>query len=87
MAVMLSVDVSVTIAGTLGRPYDPVLQDAGLEWGDVDGLYDGDPSDPASRIIPTVSTLGDSIFALACGWIRPEVGGSAHARTSVTLVD
>ncbi len=32
---------------------------------DVDGLYDGDPDDPASRVIPTVTDLDDSIFALA----------------------
>jgi glutamate 5-kinase len=31
---------------------------------DVDGLYDGDPSDPTARVIPTVSKLDDSIFAL-----------------------
>ena len=32
---------------------------------DVEGLYDGDPKDAASRIVPTVSRLDDSIFALA----------------------
>jgi len=32
---------------------------------DVDGLYDGDPDDPDSRVIPTVTNLDDSIFALA----------------------
>jgi glutamate 5-kinase len=32
---------------------------------DVDGLYDGDPADPASRRIPTVTQLDDSVMALA----------------------
>ncbi len=32
---------------------------------DVDGLYDGDPRDSESRIIPTVTRLDDSITALA----------------------
>ena len=32
---------------------------------DVDGLYDGDPDDPASKIIPTVMKLDASIFGLA----------------------
>ena len=32
---------------------------------DVEGLYDGDPDDPASRVIPTVTRLDESIFALA----------------------
>ena len=32
---------------------------------DVDGLYDGDPGDPTSTIIPTVSRLDEAIFALA----------------------
>jgi glutamate 5-kinase len=32
---------------------------------DVDGLFDGDPADPASRVIPTVSRLDASIAALA----------------------
>ena len=31
---------------------------------DVDGLFDGDPADPKSRIIPTVTRLDDSITAL-----------------------
>ena len=32
---------------------------------DVDGLYDGDPEDANSKIIPTVAALDDSIYALA----------------------
>lgn len=32
---------------------------------DVDGLYDGDPSDPASRVIPTVTQLDEAVMALA----------------------
>ncbi|MGD9720254.1 MAG: glutamate 5-kinase [Pirellulales bacterium] len=31
---------------------------------DVDGLYDGDPTDPAARVIPTVSKLDPSITNL-----------------------
>jgi len=31
---------------------------------DVDGLYDGDPRDSASRLIPTVSRLDESVFKL-----------------------
>ncbi len=31
---------------------------------DVEGLYDGDPRDPASKIIPTVERLDDSIRSL-----------------------
>jgi glutamate 5-kinase len=32
---------------------------------DVDGLYDGDPREPGSKLIPVVSRLDDSIFGLA----------------------
>ena len=32
---------------------------------DVDGLYDGDPAEPSSSIIPTVERLDQSIFDLA----------------------
>ncbi len=38
---------------------------------DVDGLFDGDPDDPRSRIIPTVPRLDDAVAALA----RPKSGG------------
>ena len=31
---------------------------------DVDGLYNGDPNDPASQVIPTVTQLDDSIWSL-----------------------
>jgi glutamate 5-kinase len=31
---------------------------------DVDGLYDGDPDDPRSTVIPTVTRLDESIWAL-----------------------
>jgi glutamate 5-kinase len=31
---------------------------------DVEGLYDGDPSDPNARVIPTVTKLDESIFSL-----------------------
>jgi glutamate 5-kinase len=33
---------------------------------DVDGLYDGDPSRPASRVIPTIERLDASVYALIC---------------------
>ncbi len=33
---------------------------------DVEGLYDGDPNLPGSKVIPTVDRLDDSIFSLAC---------------------
>ncbi len=33
---------------------------------DVDGLYDGDPADPKSRLVPTVSQFDESVFA----WVR-----------------
>ena len=33
---------------------------------DVDGLYDGDPRAPQSRVLPTVTRLDESIFSLAC---------------------
>jgi len=33
---------------------------------DVEGLYDGDPLDPASRVVPTVVRLEDSVLALVC---------------------
>ena len=36
---------------------------------DVDGLYDGDPQDPASHVIPTVTRLDDSVFKLARGTV------------------
>ena len=32
---------------------------------DIDGLYDGDPALPESKIIPTVTRLDDAIFGLA----------------------
>jgi glutamate 5-kinase len=32
---------------------------------DVDGLYDGDPQDPASKVIATVSKIDASVFNLA----------------------
>jgi glutamate 5-kinase len=38
---------------------------------DVDGLYDGDPHDPASKLIPTVTRLDASIFNL----VRDSVTG------------
>lgn len=38
---------------------------------DVDGLYDGDPGAPGSRVIPTVRRLDQSIFGLA----RDRAGG------------
>jgi glutamate 5-kinase len=31
---------------------------------DVDGLYDGDPGSPGAKVIPTVSKLDESVFAL-----------------------
>ena len=33
---------------------------------DVDGLYDGDPHSPQSRLIPTVARLDDSVLRLVC---------------------
>jgi len=38
---------------------------------DVDGLYDGDPADPGSKVIPTVRRWQPSIFELA----RDKTGG------------
>jgi glutamate 5-kinase len=38
---------------------------------DVEGLYDGDPKLPGSKIIPTVDRLDDYIFSL----VRDELGG------------
>jgi glutamate 5-kinase len=38
---------------------------------DVEGLYDGDPADPASRVIPTVSTLDRAVLDL----VRDRAGG------------
>jgi glutamate 5-kinase len=32
---------------------------------DVDGLYDGDPRDPQSQVIPTVTNIDDSVVQLA----------------------
>jgi glutamate 5-kinase len=32
---------------------------------DVEGLYDGDPSDPQSQVIPTVTKIDDSVVQLA----------------------
>lgn len=31
---------------------------------DVEGLYDGDPADPSARVMPTVTRLDESIYAL-----------------------
>ncbi len=33
---------------------------------DVEGLFDGDPRNPASRLLPTVTRLDDSILDLVC---------------------
>lgn len=33
---------------------------------DVDGLFDGNPADPQSKVIPTVDVLNDSIRGLVC---------------------
>lgn len=38
---------------------------------DVDGLYNGDPSEPNTTLVPTVSRLDDSVFAL----VRDRVTG------------
>jgi glutamate 5-kinase len=38
---------------------------------DVDGLYDGDPREPGSRVIPTVERLDSSILGL----VRDRLGG------------
>jgi glutamate 5-kinase len=38
---------------------------------DVEGLFDGDPRQPGSRIVPTVDRLDDSIFGL----VRDRLGG------------
>jgi glutamate 5-kinase len=38
---------------------------------DVEGLYDGDPKQPGSKVIPTVDRLDDSIFSL----VRDKLGG------------
>lgn len=33
---------------------------------DVDGLYDGPPRDPKSRVVSTVPTVDDAVIAMAC---------------------
>lgn len=33
---------------------------------DVEGLFDGDPRNPESRLIPTIARLDDSIFQMVC---------------------
>jgi glutamate 5-kinase len=33
---------------------------------DVEGLYDGNPADPTSRLIPTVTRLDAAVFGLVC---------------------
>ena len=38
---------------------------------DVDGLYDGDPREPGSKVIPTVDRLDESIL----GFVRDRLGG------------
>jgi len=38
---------------------------------DVEGLYDGDPQHPASRVIPTVTTFDDTVL----GHVRDQVSG------------
>jgi glutamate 5-kinase len=38
---------------------------------DVEGLYDGDPTQPGSRVIPTVERLDESVLAL----VRDRTGG------------
>ena len=40
---------------------------------DVDGLYDGDPTAPGSKVLPTVTQLDESIFSL----VRDSAGGSS----------
>jgi glutamate 5-kinase len=33
---------------------------------DVDGLFNGDPDDPASQVVPTVTQLDDYVWSLVC---------------------
>ena len=45
---------------------------------DVAGLYDGDPEDPASNLIPTVTALDESVMRLDCG----EAAGNSDRQLS-----
>lgn len=56
---------------------------------DVDGLYDGDPADPASRVIPTVKRPDQSILDLvrdrATGVSRGGMASKLEAARQVTV--
>ena len=56
---------------------------------DVDGLYDGDPADPASRVIPTVKRLDRSILELvqdrATGVSRGGMASKLEAARQATV--
>ena len=54
---------------------------------DVDGLYDGDPESPESRVLPTVTRLDESIFSLACDSAGggPGKGGMASKLNAARL--
>jgi glutamate 5-kinase len=54
---------------------------------DVDGLYDRDPADPAARLIPTVTRLDESVFALARDKTTgPSKGGMASKLQAARIV-
>jgi len=56
---------------------------------DVEGLYDGDPADPASRVIPTVKRLDQSILDLvrdqATGVTRGGMASKLEAARQATV--
>jgi len=54
---------------------------------DVDGLYDGDPQVPGSKLIRTVSTLDDSVYALAkASTSNVSKGGMASKLAAANMV-
>ncbi len=54
---------------------------------DVDGLFDGDPADPKSKVISTVSRVDDSVRALACdGATGLSKGGMASKLEAARMV-
>jgi glutamate 5-kinase len=46
----------------------------------VDGLFDGDPSDPQSRCIPLVKTWDESLRELASSAVSPRGTGGMHTK-------
>lgn len=46
----------------------------------IDGLFDGDPADPASRLIPLVENWDDSLLSLATGTKSTRGTGGMHSK-------